>query len=87
MRFSIPTRRVTAMTNPTPERIAEGLERWPGYNEQSWAERFAELDRQHEALRAKLFRLATHPDFVRARTIGFGAVSSRNHLKETADAW
>ena len=26
-----------------------GLERWPGYERQSWAERFAELDRQTSA--------------------------------------
>lgn len=26
------------------------IERWPGYTEQSWAERFHELDRRYEAL-------------------------------------
>lgn len=26
--------------------MSDLVERWPGYNEQSWAQRFAELDRQ-----------------------------------------
>lgn len=27
--------------------MTDFLERWPGYNEQSWSERFAELDRRY----------------------------------------
>jgi hypothetical protein len=42
--------------------LADELERWPGYNEQSWAERFAELDRKYltacEQFQATLLRLA-----------------------------
>ena len=30
------------------------LDRWPGYSEQSWSQRFAELDKQHAALGRKL---------------------------------
>lgn len=30
------------------------LERWPGYDEQSWSERFAELDRRYDELLAKV---------------------------------
>lgn len=38
--------------------MTDPLERWPGYNEQSWCERFHELDRRHTTLEA-LFRYAT----------------------------
>lgn len=30
------------------------FERWPGYNEQSWAERFAELDLRYNELQMRL---------------------------------
>lgn len=42
------------MTNDQIKSGGELLERWPGYNEQSWSERFAELDRQHKDLRHKV---------------------------------
>lgn len=38
------------MTDPTAREV---LERWPGYTEQSWSERFAELDRQYTAAHAR----------------------------------
>ena len=53
--------------NPDIAKIAAGMfERWPGYNEQSWAERFAELDRRHTRLQEKFHRLATSEIVVRA---------------------
>lgn len=38
------------------------FERWPGYNEQSWQERFAELDLRHSALHEQIGRMfIDHP--------------------------
>lgn len=37
------------------------FERWPGYNEQSWPERFAELDRRHTELKTRMYRELTQP--------------------------
>ena len=31
-----------------PVEQVKPFERWPGYDEQSWAERFAELDRRYQ---------------------------------------
>lgn len=33
---------------------AKPFERWPGYDRQSWQERFATLDKQHSDFMAKL---------------------------------
>lgn len=37
--------------------MSEVFERWPGYAEQSWAQRFAELDRRQERLTRALKKL------------------------------
>jgi hypothetical protein len=40
------------MTTPNAALADENpFERWPGYDEQSWRERFVELDRRHRDLR------------------------------------
>lgn len=44
------------MTNPT-ELLP--CERWPGYDEQSWSERFAELDRQYRAMLDRFIAFVT----------------------------
>ena len=36
---------------------ADRCERWPGYNEQSWPQRFAELDRQLKECRTTLLEI------------------------------
>lgn len=43
------------MIEQVDREAANFLERWPGYNEQSWAERFAELDRRHTALAVRFY--------------------------------
>lgn len=37
--------------------MSKVFERWPGYAEQSWAQRFAELDRRQERLTRALNKL------------------------------
>ena len=37
-------------TDTTPAALADEMQRWPGYNEQSWAERFAELNARYRKL-------------------------------------
>jgi len=39
----------------------ELVERWPGYNEQSWAERFAELDLRYRMHMQMLAGLGLRP--------------------------
>ena len=43
----------------TPDVSANPFERWPGYTEQSWQERFAELDRRHTELKTRMYREIT----------------------------
>jgi len=33
--------------------IVESIERWPGYDDQSWSERFGELDRRYQLMAAQ----------------------------------
>ena len=44
------------MTTETP--AADIVERWPGYDEQSWRQRFVVLERQYDQLTQKTLRLA-----------------------------
>lgn len=43
----------------TEAALRDALERWPGYTEQSWPERFAELDRRHAELKTRMYQEIT----------------------------
>lgn len=40
------------------DEMTRALERWPGYEEQSWQQRFAELDRRYQTLSLRAFDTA-----------------------------
>ena len=45
------------MTTDTPAHdLRSALERWPGYDEQSWSQRFAELDRRYSEMQSRMMR-------------------------------
>jgi hypothetical protein len=44
-----------------PEKALTSFERWPGYNEQSWSERFAELDRRYGQQAQHIFTALARP--------------------------
>lgn len=67
------------------------LERWPGYTEQSWHQRFVELDSRYQEAVSQLFALAAAPQpnpTERANLVGEGAKAFlRQHVPSDAPFW